>query len=47
MNRRLKQVPKGVMQKQAKGFKNHGTQKLKLKKMFSLTSKVKICFSQN
>ena len=41
MHRRLEQVPKGVVQKQALEFKNYGTQILKLKTCFPKLQKQK------
>ena len=44
MHRRLEQVPKGVVQKQAKRFKDYRTQKLKLKTCFPKLQKQKYVF---
>ena len=44
MHRRLEQLPKDVMQKHAKRFKNHGTQKLKFKTCFHKLQKQKHVF---
>ena len=44
MHRGLEQVPKDVAQKQTKGFKNHVSQKLKLKTCFPKLQKQKHVF---
>ena len=44
MHRGLEQVPKGVVQKQTKGFKNYVSQKLKLKTCFPKLQKQKHVF---
>ena len=44
IHRRLEQVPKGVVQKQTKGFKNYGMQKSKLKTCFPKLQKPKHVF---